>query len=258
MRLWPLTSIVVITYKRLDLLKDTYASTKAVCSYPHLEWIVCDDGSPQSVQDAIRAMTFDAYLLSAINEGMGANTNKGILAANGEFILHLQDDWHCRGPGDFIEAGVELMQEREDVCMVQYWREPCFEFPTEYHITRSGRRACIYLDYPGMVDAGKGFHIYSDRPHLKRSAVREAIGLYVEDVRPVLEVEEDYCRRFEQCTDQRVAIIEGYGSVFVHTGTSQTFNYEQKKANIREYLRRHPVLRHVWNVYTFVRYGRRG
>jgi glycosyltransferase involved in cell wall biosynthesis len=268
---WPLVSVVFVTYKRLECLRDTYASFIATCSYPNLELIVSDDGSPKAVQDEIRNMRFDQYLLSKNNEGMGANTNKGMLAASGDFILHLQDDWHCQGPADFIEAGVELMKECDDVCMVQYWRDwESFPYPSRYHSTRDGLKARILLDYPGMVASRKGFHIYSDCPHLKRATMIKTVGLYSESNRPVLaplaanlgldlqqsSIEVDYCHRFEQHGNLHAAILESYGAVFKHTGSNQTFNWNQKKANLRKRLEEHPLLRSVWHKYLHARYGR--
>ena len=253
----PLVSVVFVTYRRIDLLRETHSSFMATCKYPSIELIVCDDGSPPEVQVRIREMEFDKFLLAPRNQGIAANTNKGLLAATGEFVLQLQDDWHCRGPADFIEAGIELMEECKDVCMVQYWREPTFPYPSRMHVTASGRRARVFLDYPGMVASGSGFYIYSDCPHLRRTASRETVGLYSSRKR-MSEVEADYCRRFECLEGQRVAIIEGYGGVFQHTGADQTFNWDQKKENIRKRLRAHPVLRHAWNLYCHIRYGRRG
>ena len=252
----PLVSIVFVTYKRLERLRDTYWSLREICRYPNLEWIVCDDGSSAAIQTQIRKLAFDQYLLSERNQGMGANTNKGLLAANGDYVLHLQDDWTCSGPSDFIESGVELMGERPDVCMVQFWRVADFPYPSIFHLSASRKRARIFLDFPGMVSEGKGFHIYSDRPHLKRRSVTATVGLYSETIRPVAEVEEDYCNRFEQCADQRVGIIEGYDKVFKHTGEQETFNPRQRRENWRRFLRGHPVLRYPWNWYVRWRYGR--
>ena len=253
----PLVSVVIVTYKRLERLCETYWSLRSVCRYPNLEWIVCDDGSPPAIQQKIRELPFDKYLLSERNQGMGANTNKGLVAASGEFILQLQDDWKCCEQSNFIESSIELMRERADVSMVQLWRAANFTYPSEYHISTSGKKARIFMDYPGMVNEGTGFYIYSDRPHVKRSTVMRSVGLYSESIRSVLEVEEEYCRRFEQCADQRVAIIEGLGNVFVHTGEQESFNRQQRRENVRKFLRTHPLLKYPWDIYVRLRYGRR-
>jgi len=252
----PLISIVVVTYKRYDLLADTIESLKAHCNYPRLEWIVCDDGSPRRVQEKIELLPFDHYLLARENGGIGFNTNKGMKVATGEFILHLQDDWHCDGPEDFLHVAIELMRERDSVSMVQFWREANFDYPSELVVTQSGRRCRIFHDKTG-AGCLPPFPIYSDRPHLKRRRVLKSIGYYEERKRPGAEIENDYCRRFASCPSEFAAIIDGYGHVFRHTGESQTFMWPQRKENWRRKLKANAVTRTLWHLYTHLRYGER-
>ncbi|MCU1237285.1 MAG: tuaH, partial [Candidatus Solibacter sp.] len=98
--MFPLVSVVVVGYNRLELLRKTITSFLNTTTYPRnsLELILCDDGSPESVQDQMRLLPFDVFLMASENRGMGNNTNKGIRAAAGAYILQLQDDWECGGP----------------------------------------------------------------------------------------------------------------------------------------------------------------
>jgi glycosyltransferase involved in cell wall biosynthesis len=66
-----LISVVFVTYRRLDLLKRTLDSLREWCSYPSLELILADDGSPRKIQEAMRSLPFDRYLFAKKNEGIG-------------------------------------------------------------------------------------------------------------------------------------------------------------------------------------------
>jgi GT2 family glycosyltransferase len=217
----PLVSVIVVGYNRFDLLKRTITSFLNTTTYPRksLELILCDDASPASVQDQMRSLPFDVFLMASQNGGMGYNTNKGIQAATGAYILQLQDDWECSGPPDFIEAALALFQERPDVSFIRL-REP-FAGPHALHTLRSGREAQIYrqrLDWRSTA----GEYVYSDNPHIKRRTLHDSLGRYLED-KPMNQVEMDFCRRFEKQGSAKAAFINGY-LCFTHTGVAASFN----------------------------------
>ena len=217
----PVVSVVFVSYRRVDLLELSLASFLSTAAYPRsqLELILCDDGSPAEMQERMRRMPFDKLLLDGKNRGVGANTNKGIKAAQGEYILQLQDDWLCVGGGDFIEACLELFTERPDVHLIRL-RQP-FDGPFEVHRTGCGRTAQIYRNRPQWRETA-GEYLYSDNPHMKRRRLHEVLGPYTEQ-RPMHVTEMDFCRRLEAQAQMRVAFIEGYTS-FVHLGQDRSFN----------------------------------
>jgi glycosyltransferase involved in cell wall biosynthesis len=219
--MFPLVSVVVVGYNRLELLRKTITSFLNTTTYPRnsLELILCDDGSPESVQDQMRLLPFDVFLMASENRGMGNNTNKGIRAAAGAYILQLQDDWECGGPRDFIEAALDLLEERSDVALISLW-EPLVG-PLERRKLNSGRIAQIYTNRKEWR-SNVCEYVYSDRPHLKRRTLHETLGFYLEG-KAVDKVELDFCRRFEKASAANAAFIEGY-SCFTHTGTGASFN----------------------------------
>lgn len=249
----PLVSVLLITYNRIEHLRRTCSSFLGRCSYDHLELVVTDDGSDAKTQELIRDMRFDKRLLGGSHQGLGANTNRGLNACSGEYILQLQDDWDFIGPPDLIDVAVKLMQQRSDVHMVQFWRNWDLNFPKEILNMPDGHRAAIFRDYPGYAASG-GFHIYSDRPFLRTRQSVSELGPYCTGLSPI-ETEEEYCRRFEMREDLRVAIIDGYGICFAHTGEDSTYNSTQKRENIRRALRTRPMLRYAWLLYVGARYG---
>jgi glycosyltransferase involved in cell wall biosynthesis len=222
----PLITVLIITYRRPEHLRHTVEKLLETTTYPRecLQLTICDDASPPDVQAAIKSLPADTFLLGNKNRGMGHNTNKGLLAADGDFILHLQDDWQCDGPGDFLEVCLELFDERPDVYFVRL--RSAHEGPHEVHVMRSGRVAHIY---EGGSIAADGGYVYTDNPHLKRRAFHERLGLYIEG-KSMPRTELEFCRRFDKQQECKIAWIEGY-SVFVHTGADCSFNPLQRRAH---------------------------
>jgi len=94
----PLISAIVTTHQRADLLQRALESV-VVQSYKNLELIVVDDGSEDETAKVIRQYEKKIKLIYLRNEmalGACAARNKGISAANGEYIAGLDDDdeWH--------------------------------------------------------------------------------------------------------------------------------------------------------------------
>lgn len=245
----PRISVVLVTYRRVDLLTRTLESFLATTSYPRdrLEILLTDDGSPTRDQARMRELPCDRFLLSRRNHGLGHNTNKGLREASGELILQLQDDWECDGPSDFLEAAVEVFRERDDVHMVRY-REMAEEPPFERHVTRGGRALRIYEN--GHYDR-LGRFVYTDNPHIKRRSFHETLGFFLEGV-PMTEMEIEFCRRVDGQNAIRSGFIEGYG-VFRHIGESQTFNPSVRRRHLRESLEKFPPTRAAVRLYQYLK-----
>jgi GT2 family glycosyltransferase len=166
----PAVSVIVVTYKRVQHLTQTLSSLLKTATYPRsqLELILCDDGSPADIQGSMRELPCDRFLLSKKNAGMGSNANKGLREATGEYILHLQDDWRCVGPPDFIEASLEVFRERPEVGFIRL--RNAFDGPYEEHITATGRIVHIYFNRKERRQSA-GEYLYTDNPHIKRKTI---------------------------------------------------------------------------------------
>jgi len=192
-------------------------------------------------------MGFDRVLLEGKNRGLGHNQNKGVRAAQGEFLLQVQDDWECRGPSDFLEAGVELLQERPDVWLVRYYDESV-GVPAEHHVSASGRVARIYRNQ----DLAKyGYFAYSDTPHLKRRDFHERFGSYAERV-PMTVMEIAMCKAFASQSDAHVAFLEGY-SDWKHLGREESRNPSGRRALLRARLLANPITRLPFRFFLYIR-----
>lgn len=248
----PLITVIIMGYRRPLLLTRTLYSLLEIASYPHIETILCDDGSPRQDQVQMYRLPFDKFLLAKKNEGLGRNTNKGIQAARGQYILHLQDDWVCRGPTDFMEAGVTVMEERGDIGMVRF-RPLSVDAPHERYQTQSGLSVRVYE--PGIY-ARTGQYAYSDNPHLKTRRFHEVLGFYRERV-AMTKMELDFARRVDEQARFRVAYIDGY-DVFEHIGAEYSFNPSAKRSVLKARLLKNPLTRWPFQLYLHLRHRNGG
>ena len=137
-------------------------------------------------------MPFDQYLLADRNEGLGANTNKGIRAARGEFILQLQDDFRFIGDPDFLQK-----------CVIKFQDDPSLGIIRFTDVTTP---TCFQ---------------YSDQPHLKRRELHDIVGYYKERVAMTV-MERDFVKRWNR---QSTYMLDSFGAdIFVHTGGAHSFN----------------------------------
>ena len=206
--------------------------------YPRekLELIICDDGSPSTIQSEMKKLKFDKYLFANKNEGMGANVNKGILASSGEYIVQLQDDWLCKGPKDYLALGIKALEENPETGLVRY------RLGNNYlHLTKSFNNGLNNLniispdqkDHGQKVNQRKSTFLYSDTPHLKRRKVHEELGLF-KSYKNISKTEIDFCLRFNKNLKYNAAYIQGYEEVFQHIGEKQSFRKPSGLSKIRQ------------------------
>jgi glycosyltransferase involved in cell wall biosynthesis len=93
----PTCSVVIATYNRRDIIGRTLDHL-AKQTYPadQFEVIVIDDGSPDDTGDVVQAkiplVPYRLRYLVHQNRGPGATQNRGILEAEGEWIVLMADD----------------------------------------------------------------------------------------------------------------------------------------------------------------------
>lgn len=241
----PLVSVVIIGYRRPGHLARTVASFLDRNRYPRIELILADDASPPDEQARMRALPFDRIVFAPRNRGLGANTNAGLAAARGDYVLQLQDDWECTGPGDFIEAALDVMQERPELAFVRLTdRERHLRYSLVH--TRSGRRVRVYEPREDAKD-----FLYTDTPHIKSRAFIEAMGPYLES-RYMQRTELDMRDRFNAQSRFQAAFVEGF-HVFEHIGADASFNRGLPLARIGMAMDRVPGLRRLAALYRSVK-----
>jgi GT2 family glycosyltransferase len=250
----PLVSVCFITYDRLPILQETVTAFLERCTYPRdrLQLILCDDGSPLQVQAAMQNLPFDKFLFAKKNEGLGKNTNKGIKAADGKYVLQLQDDWLLIGAGNFIEAAVEVMEEFPDIGMVRY-RELHQDSPFSERQSNSGRPVWVLRDDLELLSQSQEFASYTDNPHLKRKEFHERLGFYLEDV-PMTKMEIDFVWRVARQNEIKVAYIPEM-NVFQHIGAEYSYNPGVKRTKLREILLNNPITKLPFKVFLAIKHS---
>ncbi|HRF06868.1 glycosyltransferase [Accumulibacter sp.] len=88
---WPLVSVIIPVYNGAAFLGEAIANVLAQ-HYPALEIIVVDDGSTDSIAEAVRQLPVDVRYFRQDNAGAAAARNRGIKDTSGEFIAFLDVD----------------------------------------------------------------------------------------------------------------------------------------------------------------------
>jgi len=200
----PKVSVVFITYNRPDFLMDSIKAIRNNCKYPNLELIVSDDGTKPSIKKFLHDLAIDKLVTSETNQGLGANSNKGIKAGTGEYILHLQDDFECVSTEPFIEKSIQIIKTHSDVGLVRLHHSTRFPNKIDYKLPDGTPYSILGFDQP--KDMKNNIYIYSDHPHLKKSDFHDKSGYFTEGLK-VGETEDDFCKRFNSNRNYKVATL---------------------------------------------------
>ncbi|MCU1306571.1 MAG: hypothetical protein JWN45_1266 [Acidobacteriaceae bacterium] len=228
----PLVSVLFITYQRVHLLRRTVESFLTNTSYPNLELILTDDGSPAWIQKEISELPFHRHILGKKRRGMGANANEGLRHCNGDYILCLQDDWECAGPDTYLREAVDCMRKCDEIGFIRFASVDTsrnssyerFNVPRSFHL----------LERPTVV-TGINRNLYSDTPHLKSRAFIDSIGPYSEDT-SMEQCERDFQDRFLQQSRFKAGFFPDFNDkIFRHIGEGDSlrtktfrFRFESK------------------------------
>ncbi|MBX6332622.1 MAG: glycosyltransferase [Gemmatimonadaceae bacterium] len=107
-------SIVIPCYKQAALLPEAIESALAQ-SYPHVEVIVVDDGSPDDVAGVV-ARYPTVRLVRQPNRGLSVARNAGLRAARGAYVVFLDADDRLFPAA--VAAGMACFAEHPDAALV--------------------------------------------------------------------------------------------------------------------------------------------
>ncbi|MEY4269905.1 MAG: hypothetical protein RLZZ58_1121, partial [Pseudomonadota bacterium] len=127
----PLVSVIFITYNRAHTLVAAVETFLAMTDYPRdrLEIIISDDASDARNGAIIRALPHDKLVLARRNSGLGANCNRGLAAATGDYILQMQDDWITVGDPTYLQTAVSVLNGNDDIGLVTFRPRPDLDAP---------------------------------------------------------------------------------------------------------------------------------
>ncbi len=217
---FPLVSVVFITYNRSHTLVAAVETFLACTDYPRerLELIVADDGSDASTLEIIDALPFDVRSYGKINKGLGANSNMGIRAASGPYILFLQDDWIVVRRHSYLKECVAILESHKDVgiVLIRDWGEAKI----------SEQRVIGRTNFGILSNESPSIRTYSDNPHLKRKNFHDVVGWYREGV-PMTVMEDEMTKLVAKQNVYKSALLCG-DVAFHHIGDRYSFNPGKK------------------------------
>lgn len=113
---FPLVSIITVNYNQAAVTCELLNSLRKI-TYPNIETIIIDNGSPSDNPDKI-AILFPEYRLikSSENLGFAGGNNLGIKHSSGEYLLFINNDTEVE-PG-FLEPLVAKLQSDPGIGMV--------------------------------------------------------------------------------------------------------------------------------------------
>jgi GT2 family glycosyltransferase len=241
----PNVSVVIVGYKRPNELKVTLESFLDKIDYPRekLEIIYCDDGSPSKDLTIIKKLPIDKFLIAKKNQGIGANTNKGLKIASSDYIFQLQDDFKYIGNSQIIKDSIAILNEFPEIGMIRFKHS---SLAHNKKISKNGLNLKIF-DNIYTKNAIAGDYPYTDTPHIKKSSFQRVIGLYSENL-PMHKTELDFCERVAKNNIYNIAQIEK-NFEFMHIGINKSFNPTRKKQKIARLLERTPIINFIFDKY---------
>lgn len=184
---WPLISVCILSFNRLNYLKQTMDSFLGSCTYPSLEYILVDNGSEPEVVDYINSLgIIDKKILNEINLGMGHAMNQARSIAKGEYFFNLENDWFFFYRSDWMERGVIMFDK--DRKGGQVYKKPD-NLPLGLVKYKLGAGVSNYTNNPSLLSR-KAYEDVGEFPQYGRE-----YGYVSEDVH---RVEPHYIRRFKE------------------------------------------------------------
>jgi glycosyltransferase involved in cell wall biosynthesis len=205
-------TIVIPTYNRRDLLQRTLATVLAQ-EIP-VQIIVVDDGSTDGTLETLKALAGKVKVLTQPNLGPGAARNRGIEAAEGEYIAFLDSD------DLFFPWTLAIYQqaiEQNDRPSFVAGKPIVFRDETELKSIQSAPLRCEkFADY---YSAGDKWRWFSASSFVMRTDALRAAGGFTSE--PINGEDIDLVMRI------------GASPGFVQVQTPPTFAYREHGENIR-------------------------
>jgi GalNAc5-diNAcBac-PP-undecaprenol beta-1,3-glucosyltransferase len=109
-----LVSVIIPTFRRAEFLPRVIETVRRQ-TYPNIEILVIDDGSPDDTSSVVKALHDSRirYVRHATNKGVSAARNTGIKEARGEFIAFIDDDDEWRV--DKLEIQIRALKTHDVV-----------------------------------------------------------------------------------------------------------------------------------------------
>ena len=129
----PLVTIALLSYNRLDDLKETLSKLKDI-KYDNLEILVVDNNSDDGSIEFIKS--YDKiklkYFISEENLGVGYGRMKALSLSKGEIIISIDDD--CFLKPDVVEKTIEIFSKNKNLAAISYGNlNPLSQFNEKFY-----------------------------------------------------------------------------------------------------------------------------
>ena len=128
-------SLCILSYKRLDMLKQTIQSIKDNTKFPY-ELLVADDSSDENwlyIEDLMWSREVSTVVFNTgSNMGVGETIHRLFSCAKGDYLVKLDADLKFRS--NWLTLGVALLDKYPDIGAVGWFAYPA---PSEHKITRN-------------------------------------------------------------------------------------------------------------------------
>jgi GT2 family glycosyltransferase len=222
--LYPQISVIILTYNNLAFTQNCIEGLEKHAGYPNWELIIVDNASEDGTIDFLQSYQISRsnvkLILNEENIGFAAGNNVGLEAAQGDYLIILNNDTYVT-PGWMTDLTRHL-RNNENLGLVG---------PVTNNI---GNEAKIKISYSGMDEmCEKAFQytashtrqlLYSDRLAFfcvaMRRDVYKTVGALDENFGRGFFEDDDYCNRVH-AAGYETAIAE---DVFIHHHLSASFN----------------------------------
>lgn len=207
---WPRLSVLVITYNRKEILRETLYRLKQHLGYVGpIHYIVADDGSDDGTQSMLEEEFPDAELVQSHRVNLGGNSNAGLRAAfeKADFVLQLQDDMQMLCYLD-AHPHIQKLIDDETCGYVRLWG-----------VAGHLYEAKLDGNYWRLLWTCPDLYVASDRPHLKHKRFHDHFGYYPEGLLSA-ETEEAWCKQTKEVAAARASNIDVIVPLTVLTETS--------------------------------------
>lgn len=171
-------SIIITTFNRPDSLKRCVDAIRDLSlSIPH-EVVVSDDASNEKNLDQIKQLSgIDNLILSDVNQGLGANLNKAIRAAKGEFIVYCQDDFVLdKNIEPILLEGMQAIENKK-LDMIRFTSN--YSFPKLIPFSENIKR----IPHFSWQNFFYNTYQYSDHPFLSKKSFFVELNYFLEGVK---------------------------------------------------------------------------
>jgi glycosyltransferase involved in cell wall biosynthesis len=148
-------TVIITSYKRLDLLKLTTDSFNKMNTYPVKEIIIIDDsGDPQEHEQLRREYPDYKLILNEKNIGLVESLDKVYAEVTTPYVFHTEDDFDFIKPG-FIDKAIKVLKSNSWI--MQVWAENRHGQPLDAEIIETDGVKYKLVSINGMDMIWHGF-----------------------------------------------------------------------------------------------------